>query len=105
MKLAVISLMLYLFNNTPIPCDGGKVTITGKAVNSLGAAAVQADDGTILFLMDKESWNEKYLGKKVQVKGRAVKVTHQQESKPGEPVQEWVGTRCYIKRPRWKLAE
>ncbi len=82
-----------------------RVTVIGTAYNAKGSACVSVDNGGMYFLDGLDRWDEKYYGKKVKVTGTLVLVHHEKQSTDSVEVQEWVGTRRILKRPKWSLAE
>ena len=81
-----------------------KITVTGIAQNAKGNATVVTAEEHVYFLYGVENWEEDYYGKRVTVSGKLKLITAE---KSGEYpyVAQWVGTRKYIKKPKWVLNE
>lgn len=83
------------------------ITIVGRAFVNKYRAAVKTDDSLIYYLEGIYSWKEKYMGKRVKVKGTLVPIVPPVLKIPGSNGEQTLQPRLrdgrYLKKAKWRL--
>lgn len=100
-----IYLYIILFILTSVKTENQNITIIGKAMNAKAGAIVISDKKGMFYLEGLSSWDKKHYGKKVKVIGTLLIEQNEKSGKDKVEVQETLGTKKIIKKPKWILLE
>jgi hypothetical protein len=85
--------------------DENKMVVIGRAENEKAGATVMSDSDKKRYYVDGiHSWDEGTVGKMVKVTGELV-VMENYPKHQEEEVQEMIGIKRIIKKPKWELAK
>jgi len=81
------------------------ITVVGRTFVNKFQAAVKTDDSLVYYLEGIYGWDEKYLGKRVKVKGKLLPILPPQVLIPGSyhTRQPRLRDGRFLKKAKWKL--
>ncbi|MFT6981973.1 MAG: hypothetical protein ACJAUD_000740 [Crocinitomicaceae bacterium] len=104
--LTIISSIMSCGNSKDINVKivkNGKIKVEGIAENAKSGAIVVQSEDTIFYINNLREWNNKYLDKRIVVKGRWISATNLSKIDSNRLVQEISGVKFIIERARFKL--
>ncbi len=82
------------------------ILIVGQAINMKAGAVVITKDSVFYFVDGLTSWDTQYYGKEVEVAGRVIVESNQNDrDENGKLIQTMVGTKRIIKEPNFHLVQ
>ena len=110
-KICLISSLVTFFSVDLNKCNNNsneqRITIVGRTFVNKFQAAVKTDDSLVYYLQGIYGWDEKYLGKRVKVKGKLMPILPPMVLIPGSyhTRQPRLRDGRFLKKPKWSLVE
>ena len=87
-------------------CNNKRITVIGTALDDKEGAFVLTEKHSMYFVDGlEEGWDEKYYGKKVKVTGKLILKKNENHSTDSMWIQEGVGTKAILMKPKWSLVK